>query len=379
MHYLCRMAGIYIHIPFCKQKCSYCNFHFSVSMKTKDGLIKAILKEIELNRHYLKNKIIDSVYIGGGTPSLLSAMEIDRILNKINKYFIYNKNIEITLEANPDDVNNKYLLELKSAGINRFSMGVQSFHNNELILLNRSHDSYKAVQSLTLIKEAGFENTNIDLIFGIPGSSLDDWKKNLDIFLKTDIPHLSCYNLTIEPKTILAYRIKTGKLDTVNDDLSAQMFSYTHKLLTKNNFEHYEISNYAIAGKHALHNTNYWLREPYLGLGPSAHSFNGNSRQWNIANNRKYIESINNNKIPKTIEILTPQDKYNEYIMTGMRTMWGVNIIKIRDLGDNFFRHFNTNIPLFIKDGMIIRNNNEYVLSEKGLLYADRISSELFY
>lgn len=372
------MAGIYLHIPFCRQKCSYCNFYFSVSLKTKDEFVNAILKEIDLNHNYIQQKDLDSIYFGGGTPSVLSVEEIDLILNKINKYFSLKPDIEITLEANPDDINKKYLADLKNLGINRFSMGVQSFHDKELKILNRTHDSRKAIESLELIKETGFNNTNIDLIFGIPGSSMDDWKKNLDTFLKTDIPHLSCYNLTIEPGTIIAHQIKTGKINGVDDDLSADMFMYTDELLTKNGFEHYEISNYAKDGKYALHNTNYWKGIPYLGLGPSAHSYDGNTRQWNIANNRKYIASINKNIIPATNETLTPDDKYNEYILTGLRTMWGVNIKKIEKFGLEFADHFNKNILIFVQEKMVFKDNENYILSSKGMLYADRIASELF-
>ena len=372
------MAGIYLHIPFCRQKCSYCNFYFSVSLKTKDQFLEAILKEIEINHQYLKQNSLDSIYFGGGTPSVLSSQEIDLIINKLNKYFNFKSNIEITLEANPDDINKTYLQEVKNTGINRFSMGVQSFHDKELNLLNRSHNAKKAIESLNLIKEKGFESTNIDLIFGIPGSTLYDWKKNLDIFLKIDIPHLSCYNLTIEPKTALTHQINTGKIDPVNDDISAEIFSYTHKLLLENDYEHYEISNYAKNSKYAVHNTNYWLGAPYLGLGPSAHSFDGDTRQWNIANNRKYIESINNKQVPATIEHLTQDDKYNEYIMTGLRTMWGVDLKKIKQLGVKYFNYFIKNIDRYIQDEMVINNIDKYLLTEKGLLYADRVASELF-
>ncbi len=373
------MAGIYLHIPFCRQKCSYCNFHFSVSLKTKDDFVKAILKEIEINHNYLKHKNLDSIYFGGGTPSILSSKEIDLILTKINKYFGFNRDIEITLEANPDDVDRQYLADLKNAGINRFSLGVQSFHDKELKILNRSHNASKAIESILLIKEVGFDNTNIDLIFGIPESSFDEWKRNLDIFLRLDIPHLSCYNLTIEPRTILAHHIKTGKISEINDILNSQMFEYTHHLLTKNHFFHYEISNFAIAGKHAVHNTNYWKGVPYLGLGPAAHSYNGKTRQWNISNNRKYIEAINMNKLPATVEKLSFDDKYNEYIMTGLRTMWGVEENKIKHFGDKYQKYFEKKVLRYIQNRMVYKRNTNYILSEKGLLFADRIASDLFF
>jgi len=372
------MAGIYIHIPFCRQKCSYCNFYFSVSMKTKDDLVNAILKEIDLNHNYLSERNIDSIYFGGGTPSVLSSKEIGYIIDKIKKYFSFNKHIEITLEANPDDINVLYLKELKSIGINRFSMGVQSFLDEELIILNRNHNSKKALESIKMIQDAGFDEMNIDLIFGIPNSTMDTWNKNLDIFLDLNISHLSSYNLTIEPRTAIAYQIKKGKIKAPNDDLSAQMFLRTLDVLQNNDYEHYEISNYAKNKSYALHNTNYWKRIPYLGLGPSAHSFNGTSRQWNIANNRKYISELNQNILPMNMEILSQDATYNEYIMTGFRTMWGVNENTITNFGEKFLLYFLKEISPYLKNGFVIRIGNNYKLSKNGKLYADKIASDLF-
>lgn len=372
------MPGIYIHIPFCKQKCSYCNFYFSVSTKTRDALVDAILKEIDLNNSYLKSRTINSIYFGGGTPSVLDVVEIGSIIDRIKKYYNFDKNIEITLEANPDDIDKEYLTEIKKIGINRFSMGVQSFVDEELSILNRYHNACKAEKSIKEIQDAGFENMNIDLIFGIPGSTLKTWDFNLNKFLELNITHLSAYNLTIEPKTVLAHQIKKGIIAEPDDDLGAKMFLQTSDKLSMNSYEHYEISNYAKDKVYALHNTNYWKGEPYLGIGPSAHSFNGISRQWNIANNRKYIESINKNILPIEKEILTDDDKYNEYIMTGLRTMWGIDIDKINIFGVDKSTFFLKEINEYLNKGYIIKRGTTYTLSRQGKLYADRVASNLF-
>jgi len=347
-------------------------------MKTKDELVKAILKEIDLNHRYLEKQEIDSLYFGGGTPSVLSANEIGAIIDRINKYFHFNSNIEITLEANPDDINIKYLKELKDIGINRFSMGVQSFFDDELTILNRSHNASKAQDSIKMIQDTGFENMNIDLIFGIPNSDKERWQNNLEIFFNLDIPHLSSYNLTIEPHTTIAHQIKTGKIQEPNEELNAELFLLTHDMLKEKGYEHYEISNYAKNNSYALHNTNYWKGIPYLGFGPSAHSFNGNSRQWNIANNRKYIEQLYKNIIPFEKEVLSIEDQYNEYIMTGLRTMWGVEKSRINDFGEEFYNQFIKGVNKYIEMNFVIEMNGKYSLTREGKLYADKIASDLF-
>ena len=347
-------------------------------MKTKEELVKALLLEIDLNNSYLESREIDSIYFGGGTPSVLGVEDIGKIIDRLNKYFVFNKKIEITIEANPDDINSTYLSKIKNVSVNRFSMGVQSFLNDELILLNRYHDEVKAEESIKLIQDTGFDNMNIDLIFGIPGSTIDTWNFNLNKFLELDIKHLSAYNLTIEPKTELAHLIKTGKIKSPDDELSAKMFLNTLDLLSENEYEHYEISNYAKDQSYALHNTNYWRGISYLGIGPSAHSFNGISRQWNIANNRKYIESINNKILPIEKEILSAENKYNEYIMTGLRTMWGVNIDEINAFGEDKSTLFQKEITEYINKGFIHISGTTYKLTRQGKLYADQVASNLF-
>ncbi len=372
------MAGIYIHIPFCKQKCSYCNFYFSVSMKTKNELIQAILLEIDLNHSYLKTETIDTIYFGGGTPSLLTIAELERIINKLHKYYKFSEEIEITLEANPDDIDVTYLKSLKKTGVNRFSMGVQSFIDDELRVLNRYHNAQKAEYSIKLIQDNQFDNMNIDLIFGIPNSTIKSWKYNLDKFIDLDIPHLSCYNLTIEPKTAIHHQIKTGKLPEPDDDYNAKLFLETYNFLSSEGFEHYEISNYAKNKSYAKHNTNYWKGVPYLGLGPSAHSYNGDSRQWNIYNNRKYIAQINKGNLPFEKEILNPKDKFNEYLMTGLRTMWGIDINKLKSFGTKYYEAIKDKIEAYVEQGILVRQGDIYKTSLSGKLLTDRITSDLF-
>ena len=372
------MAGIYVHIPYCKKKCSYCNFFIAVSLKTKDAFLEALLKEIELGHDYLEEKSLASVYFGGGTPSLLKAREIYSILNAINKHFELDDDAEITLEANPDDINKEFLRELQDIGINRLSVGIQSFFDDELALLGRTHDSATAIRAIHDIKDAGFDNANMDLIFGIPGSTMDRWKRNLDIFLDKNIEHLSCYNLTVEPRTELRYNIKKGKIQALRDDFGAEAFMYAHNILASQGYEHYEISNYARNEKYALHNTNYWLGAKYWGLGPSAHSYNGKQRQWNVANVRKYINALKDGIIPAQIENLSLADRYNEYVLTRLRTMWGVDAKEIKAMGMKYLIHFEKEIEKFLRQNLVQKHGDIYSLTPAGMLFADKITASLF-
>jgi oxygen-independent coproporphyrinogen III oxidase len=372
------MSGIYIHIPYCKKKCSYCNFYFSVSMKTIKPFVDSLLNEIDLTKEYLINKKLKSLYLGGGTPSVLQTNDLERILKKIEEIYIYDNNIEITLEANPDDITETYIKKIVEFGINRLSIGVQSFSDTELKLFGRTHDSASALNAINISKENGIGNLNIDMIFGVPGSDRTSWKKNLDIFLELNVEHLSCYNLTIENKTAISHQIKKGLLQEINDEIGSEQFLDTIDYLCKMGFEHYEISNYAKNGRYAIHNTNYWKGEQYLGLGPSAHSYNGKSRHWNISNIRKYILSTGSGNLPIGIEKLSNSDKYNEYIMTGLRTMWGIDLKHILQFDKEIVQTFLENINSFIENGMVTENNGNYLLTNTGKLFADRIASELF-
>ncbi|MEZ4906400.1 MAG: radical SAM family heme chaperone HemW [Saprospiraceae bacterium] len=372
------MAGIYVHIPYCRQKCSYCNFYFSVNPKTKKAFLSSLLKEIEIVPNIFKNEKLNSLYFGGGTPSILNYEELSHIINKIKEKFSFETNAEVTLEANPDDITLNYIDGIKKASINRLSIGIQSFNDVQLTLLNRNHNAKTAINAIKNAKKGGISNLNIDLIFGIPYSNLEKWQKNLDIFLDLDIDHLSCYNLTVENKTALYHDIKSGKIPMIDEEMSAEIFLYNIEYLQKYGYEHYEISNFARNQKYAIHNTSYWQREKYIGLGPSAHSYDGEKRYWNVANARKYIESINNNKSPQESESLNIENKFNEYIMTGLRTMWGIDSKEIDKFGNKIKNNFYDKIGYFIDTKMIVEIEGNYTLSKKGKLYADNISSDLF-
>ncbi|MGE0635853.1 MAG: radical SAM family heme chaperone HemW [Bacteroidia bacterium] len=374
------MAGIYIHIPFCKQACSYCDFHFSTSLKSKDAFVLSLIREIELQKNYLgKDAIIETIYLGGGTPSLLSAEEIDKIFKTLYDNFSIAKNAEITLEANPDDLNKTKLQELKSSPVNRLSIGIQSFFEDDLKLMNRAHTAEHAENCIKESKRAGFENITVDLIYGTPGLNNENWKKNLAKVFSYDIPHLSSYSLTVEQKTPLESHIKKGKVKPVDEEQSAEQFLILMEETTKNGYEHYEISNFCKPGFHSRHNSNYWKGVKYLGLGPSAHSFDGHSRQWNVSNNFRYIQSIAENKIPSEKETLTTEQKFNEYMMTGLRTSTGISLEKVHtEFGENYLSKLLTEAKNYLECSKIILKGNHLILTNSGKLIADRISSDFF-
>lgn len=373
------MSGIYIHIPFCKQSCHYCNFHFSTNTAYKEKLISCILKEIELQKNYLEGETLQSIYFGGGTPSLLNVNEIENILEAIQKNFKVLKNVEITLEANPDDLKKEKINQLAKTPVNRLSIGVQSFFDNDLIWMNRAHNASESLASIKMAQDAGFKNITIDLIYGIPGLTNDNWKKNLETSLSLNINHISSYALTVEPKTALHTFIEQGKYLNVNDEQSSEQFEILINTLEANNFEQYEISNFAKGKNYSIHNSNYWKNKKYLGIGPSAHSFNIKSRSWNVSNNQLYIKSIEANKINSETEVLTIQNKFNEYVMTGFRTMWGCNLNYIeKEFGTEKRNKLNNKAKSFFDRKLITEKNEILFLTKKGKLFADGISSELF-
>lgn len=340
--------------------------------------MEALLREIELTKDYLGGQLIETVYFGGGTPSLLRTREINSIFDQLHKFYRIDENAEITIEANPDDLETDKFKAYINSGINRISIGVQSFFDFELQIMNRSHNSATAIDSIRKCQDNGIQNITIDLIFGIPGSPRQTWLSNLEIFLRLNIDHLSCYNLTIEEKTAISHSIKKGKLQAPDEDMNTYLFEETISILESHGYDHYEISNYARNGKYALHNTNYWKGIPYLGIGPSAHSFDIDTRRWNIANTRKYIESISQGILPTEFEILATTDKYNEYIMTGLRTMWGIDDYKISEFGADHYAYFSEKAKEFIQSELIVSDGMNYRLTKKGKLLADRIASELF-
>jgi oxygen-independent coproporphyrinogen-3 oxidase len=378
------MSGIYIHIPFCKQACHYCDFHFSVSLNNKDAFLKALTKEIYLQRNYFSelqtpNSQLQTIYLGGGTPSLLSSDEIKNILYNLAKNYELGKNPEITLEANPDDLTKEKLASLKEAGVNRLSIGIQSFSNDDLRFMNRAHNSVQAHESVKTAQDAGFSNITIDLIYGTPTLSHEQWLQNLETAFALNVPHLSCYSLTVEPKTALAQFISKGKVPALDETKSAEQFELLMQMAADNSFEQYEISNFAKNKMYSQHNTNYWRNKKYLGLGPSAHSFNGVLRQWNISNNAAYINLLSENKIPFETEVLTITQQYNEYVLTSLRTMWGsdINII-IERFGKSFADQFNKSVVQFIHNGWIEKHEDIFVLTRQGKFFADKVAMELF-
>lgn len=371
------MAGLYLHIPFCKQACHYCNFHFSTSLKSKDEMVAAILRELALQKDYLEGEPLETIYFGGGTPSLLDRRDLDLIFGEIFKHYPISKQpLEVTLEANPDDLNSLKINELKQTLVNRLSIGVQSFSEEDLRFMNRAHNATEALTCIQNAQQAGFENLSADLIYGSPTTSHEQWAANLAQVFALKIPHLSSYCLTVEPKTALAHMIKKGTARPVDDEHAARQFEFLMEKTAAAGYEHYEISNLALPGHYSRHNTSYWQGKKYLGIGPSAHSFNGLSRQWNVANNAAYIRSLQAGELSFEMETLTPVQRYNEYVMTGLRTIWGCNLLKIKELG--FDAHFTEGAKVFLADGSMEKVGDIFRLTAAGKFLADGIAAELF-
>lgn len=374
------MSGIYIHIPFCRSKCAYCNFFSLVTEKKINDFVVALKREIVSRKNYLSGEKVETIYFGGGTPSLLPTNYVGEILEILNKNFDIVSKPEITLEANPDTINRDQLLSLKRLGVNRISIGIQSFHDDDLKYLGRKHDSRHALQIVDDLKSVDFDKLTLDLIYGIPTLTEEKWNKNLDIFFSSEISHLSAYALTVEPKTILGQKIEKGDLQDVNEEETIRHYEILIEKTKENGFEHYEISNFAKEGFYSQHNSIYWKDVSYLGLGPSAHSYDRKSRQWNVANLTQYINSdfdADTDFFEK--EILTKEDKFNEYVMTSLRTSWGCDVEKIElDYGISYKNHFLKNVKNYLDKGIMLKNNNNFVLTDKGMLFADGIAMELF-
>ena len=372
------MSGIYIHIPFCKKACHYCNFHFSTQIEHINDFVDALVKEVSLQQNYLSQPI-ETIYFGGGTPSLLNETQLNKIINAIHSNYSISSNIELTLEANPDDINIEKTKMWYGQGINRLSIGIQSFQDNALIWMNRAHNTMQSHQSIEIALEAGIHNLSIDLIYGTPHLSNEALINDIEILNNYQIPHVSCYALTVEEKTALYHLIKEKKIDDIDANKQAEHFEIIVEQLEKNGFEHYEISNFAKQGHQSKHNSNYWKGVPYLGLGPSAHSYNINARQWNIANNHLYIQNINKGVVPFEIEKLETVTRYNEYMMISLRLLAGVNFQEIQDrFGKAYLKH-----TLLVKDQFKNSNqlqNNElgFAISKNSRFLADGIASEFF-
>lgn len=373
------MSGIYIHIPFCKQACHYCDFHFSTSMKKKEEMVLAIAKEIEMRKSEFKSETVETIYFGGGTPSVLTSEEINFLIAEVYNNYKVAENPEITLEANPDDLSTERIIELSKSKINRLSIGVQSFFEDDLQMMNRAHNSAEARKCLEVVTQY-FDNISLDLIYGIPGMSNEKWMQNIETALSFGIPHISSYALTVEPKTALNKLIQTGKIAAPKDEVAQEHFAILVETLEANGFIHYELSNFGKENYFSKNNSAYWLGKKYIGIGPSSHSYDGVSRSWNISNNSLYLKSIQENKLPNEIEILSITDRYNEYIMTGLRTIWGVSLDRIKaEFGSEYLEYLNKQTQKFLNDNLVFIENNILKPTPKGKFLTDGIASDLFY
>ncbi|WP_338646488.1 radical SAM family heme chaperone HemW [Flavobacterium sp. KS-LB2] len=380
------MSGIYIHIPFCKQACHYCDFHFSTSMKKKEEMVLAIAKEIQMRKSEFElldgarsdNKI-ETIYFGGGTPSVLTSEEINFLIAAVYSNYSVIENPEITLEANPDDLSSERIIELSKSKINRLSIGIQSFFEDDLQMMNRAHNSAEAKKCLEEATQY-FDNISLDLIYGIPGMSNEKWKQNIETALSFGIPHISSYALTVEPKTALNKLIQTGKIAAPKDEVAQEHFAVLVETLEANDFIHYELSNFGKENYFSKNNSAYWLGKKYIGIGPSAHSYDGISRSWNVSNNSLYLKSIQEDKLPNEIEILSITDRYNEYVMTGLRTIWGVSLNRIKtEFGIIYLEYLNKQSQKFLNDDLVFIENNILKPTPKGKFLTDGIASDLFY
>lgn len=374
------MAGLYIHIPFCAKRCLYCDFYSNTDMHHKQRYINAVLKEALLRRDELRQAPVHTIYLGGGTPSQLSAEDLQRLFDGLNKLFDLSVAKEITLEANPDDMTPEYVKSLRNLPINRISMGVQSFNADELKFLNRRHTPEQAREAVANCKANGFDNISIDLIYGLPGQTPEAWKSHLSEALKLNIPHLSAYHLIYEPGTALYRMLEAGKVSSVDEETSVKLFEILIDTLKKAGYEQYEISNFALPGQYSQHNSSYWKGTPYLGLGASAHSFDGESRRWNVASIQKYMEGYENKTPEIEIEILDSDTRYNDYIITGLRTQWGIDLTEIASLFGSDRADYCSQLAIpYLKKGLLKQENNIVSLTEAGVFLSDGIMSDLLF
>ena len=377
------MSGIYIHIPFCKQACHYCDFHFSTSMKKKDEMVLALAKELQLRKNEFQFDAefpcIETIYFGGGTPSVLTVKEIQLLIDTVRQNYPVSQTPEITLEANPDDLSEENLSAFAAIGINRLSIGIQSFFEEDLKLMHRAHDSAQAKKCLEFATRY-FDNISLDLIYGIPGMTNERWQQNIETALSFGIPHISSYALTVEPTTALNKLIQTGKVAAPKDEVAQEHFLILVETLESKGFLHYELSNFGKENYFSRNNSAYWLGKKYLGIGPSAHSYDGVSRSWNVANNALYLKAIQKGELPRKVELLSQEDRYNEYIMTGLRTIWGVSLVRIeQEFGPDYLNYLKQQSQKFISDGLLIFTDGILKPTLKGKFLTDGIASDLFY
>jgi len=372
------MSGIYIHIPFCKQACHYCDFHFSTSLKKKDAMVLALVKEIEMRKSEFQEEQVETIYFGGGTPSILEISDLKLLIDTVYSSYKVAENPEITVEANPDDLSKERIIELSNNRINRLSIGIQSFFEDDLKMMNRAHNSEEARACLEFATQY-FDNITIDLIYGIPEMSNEKWLQNIETALSFGIPHISSYALTVEPKTALHNFIQKGIIPQPDDELASTHFNLLVEKLEENEFIHYELSNFSKEGYFSKNNSAYWLGKKYIGIGPSAHSYDGEKRGWNVSNNSLYLKSIQENQLPLETEILSQTDKYNEYVMTGLRTIWGISLDKIEnEFGKTYLDYLNQQAAKYIEDHLLFVDDNILRTTKKGKFLSDGISSDLF-
>ena len=372
------MSGIYIHIPFCKQACHYCDFHFSTSMKKKEEMILALASEIQLRKGEFKNDVVETIYFGGGTPSILTIDDLRLLIDEVFKHYTVTENPEITVEANPDDLSNDRIIELSNNRINRLSIGIQSFFEDDLKMMNRAHNAEEAKKCLEEATKY-FDNISLDLIYGIPGMSNEKWMQNIETALSFGIPHISSYALTVEPKTALHSFIQKGIIPAPDDEVAQEHFEILVEKLEEAGFIHYELSNFGKENYFSKNNSSYWLGKKYIGIGPSAHSYDGEKRGWNVSNNSLYIKSIQEGKLPLEIETLSKTDRYNEYVMTGLRTIWGISLDRIQtEFGQTYFDYLNQQAAKYIEDHLLFVDENVLRTTRKGKFLSDGIASDLF-
>lgn len=374
------MAGLYIHVPFCAKRCLYCDFFSNTEMKYKEPYVTALIRELEIRKDYIGNEPLETIYFGGGTPSQLQATDFERIFDAIQRLFDTSGCKEVTLEANPDDMTPEYVTGLRRFPFNRISMGVQSFKAEDLRFLNRRHDREQALRAVELCKENDLANISIDLIYGLPGQTLKEWESNLDVAIRLDIPHISAYHLIYEEGTAL-YKLKeAGKISPVEEEVSVSLFTSLIDQLTANGYLHYEISNFARPGMISRHNSSYWTGKKYLGAGPSAHSYNGESRQWNVSSLPAYIRGIESGSPEIEVEELDINTRYNDFIITGLRTMWGVNLTEIQgQFGNDKLIYCQKQAALYLKQGLLIEKDATLTLSRNGIFISDSIMSDLLW
>ena len=372
------MSGIYIHIPFCKQACHYCDFHFSTNLKKKDEMVLALAKEIEMRKSEFQDEIVETIYFGGGTPSILQIADLRFLIDEVYRNYKVVEKPEITVEANPDDLTENRIIELSKNKVNRLSIGIQSFFEDDLQLMNRAHNVEEAKKCLEIATQY-FDNISIDLIYGVPEMSNEKWLQNIETALSFNVPHISSYALTVEPKTALHSFIQKGIIPQPDDEVAQEHFHILVDKLSENGFIHYELSNFGKENYFSKNNSSYWLGKKYIGIGPSAHSYDGKNRGWNVSNNSRYIKSIQENKLPIEIETLTKTDRYNEYIMTGLRTIWGVSFERIeQEFGKTYLDYLNQQAAKFIEDHLLFVDDNILRTTKKGKFLSDGIASDLF-